>query len=76
MGGVYRLESGGVISTNRSRLGAPMALFNLLLAQEISKVCDGVAAVADELLLGLLTSVFLAIDIRDDCWDLTVCRND
>jgi len=60
---------------NGSAYCYPKGLVNSsLLSQEVSEVCNGVVLVADELRLSLATNVLLAIDIRNDGWDLTVCK--
>jgi hypothetical protein len=69
---VYRLKSLKYISTN------PITEDNrvLLLPQVVSEVCDSVFAVADKLLLGLLSIILLPIDIRQNGGDLTICQFD
>jgi hypothetical protein len=52
-----------------------MGHWPILLAQEVSKVGDGVVRVSDEKVLRLLAIVFLAVDIRQDGGYLPVWHN-
>jgi hypothetical protein len=69
---VYRLKSLKYISTNPTTEDDRV----LLLPQVVSEVCDSVFAVADKLLLGLLSIIFLPIDIRQNRGNLAICQLD
>lgn len=45
---------------------------DVLLSEEISEISDGVSAVSNELLLGLLTIVFVSVDIRQNGRNLAI----
>lgn len=68
VGWIYRLEPGQRIST---RFNNPRS-YHVLLADEISEVCDSVVLVADKLRLGLVTNVLLPVNVGDDRRDLTI----
>jgi len=69
---VYRLKSLKYISTNPITEDDRV----LLLPQVVSEVCDSVFAISDKLLLGLLSIIFLPIDVRQDRGNLTICQFD
>ncbi len=59
VGGVYRLEAGTNISNSpRAPFGAV-----LLLTKEVSEICDGVFAISDKLLFGLLAIVLIPVNV-------------
>lgn len=49
------------------------AIGNVLLANEISEVCDGVLWIPDELRLCLCALELFALNVGKDGWDLTIC---
>lgn len=49
-------------------------MYDVLLSEEISEISNSVGAISNELLLGLLTIIFVAVDIRQNGRDLTVCN--
>ena len=67
VGWVYRLEAGQGVS-----IFPILKSYYLLLAHEISEICDSVVLVADELRLGLVANILLSVDVRDDGRDLTI----
>ena len=46
----------------------------VLFPEEVAEVGSGVFGIPDEEVLGLLTVVLFAVDIREDGGDLAVCR--
>jgi hypothetical protein len=49
-------------------------IFNLLLSQEVSEVCDCVGRVANEEGFRLLAVVLLAVDVRQNGRNLSICQ--
>lgn len=64
MGWIYALETTTCLAHKQTEsLVIPAFARNLLLSQKVAKVGDGILVVANELLLGLLAIVLLAISI-------------
>jgi hypothetical protein len=68
VGGVNRLEAGGLLG----RVVDAEKRCNILLAQEVAEVGDGVLGVANELALGLPAVELLTLYVREDRGDLAV----
>lgn len=68
---IYRLEA----DVGQYGSGSILNNGDVLLTEEVSKVCYSVVVVANKLCLCLVTSELLTLDIRQNSGNLTIYQN-